>query len=512
MIRKFVTFELNGTLYGIPTHAVHAVVPHLQADPLPDMPPHIIGTCSYREQVVPAVDLQILFGGERTEIATRSCSILVDVRRASGTTLVALLVHQVLDMWAVEEEAMDGTPVTGVRSIAPHFSGFARRADATCTIIDPNRLFSESDECFTEAALEAGANGREYGAGESTAIAEVEATRLLTIRIGEIEYAVPTTELERLLQPDEIDEVGSAGGILDGMLTVGHERVGIVDLAARMGISSSTDAAGCVIIVRCNGVPIGFRVDSVQTTMTVKTREIQPCELIEDAANAGKHSLGFVDRGAEPGIEVLSLCSSLSEGEVATIENWRRAEEGLLRQSRCKETERELEEARRNDGPLKKYGGLYLIVRSSAEMWGIRTTEITEILPCSDTQPLPLADPGTFGILRVRDGTYPVISLRERLGLPEFGGKSAVNAAIVFVHDREGQTGLLVDEVVGMERLAAMHLEEVDELSIEVHADLVHALARSDSRVYHLLDIAQLITDTRPSLLEGSKAVLKNVA
>jgi len=87
-------------------------------------------------------------------------------------------------------------------------------------------------------------------------------------------------------------------------------------------------------------------------------------------------------------------------------------------------------------------------LRAGAELFGIDTREIREVLGTSAPQPVPLAPGYIAGVLPYRGEVLTTVSLRALLGLEE---RSGANCVLVLEDEELGeQFGLMVDGVGGV--------------------------------------------------------------
>lgn len=132
-----VAFRLGGELHGCDIRLVEEVVTKRPIQPLPDMPPHLLGVLMLRGEMVPVMDIAPALGlaleGGRTP------SILVATHGEGRVGVAVDAVHEVLDV-----------PAECVRP-APHSGGdrdafvvcVARIDDRLVTLIDLAEILGE---------------------------------------------------------------------------------------------------------------------------------------------------------------------------------------------------------------------------------------------------------------------------------------------------------------------------------------------------------------------------------
>ncbi|MFP5212363.1 MAG: chemotaxis protein CheW [Acidobacteriota bacterium] len=84
----FILFELAGATYGVRSREVRQVDMIEQITPVPDSPPYLEGVVFSRGRMIPAVNLRVRFGFERTEFNLRSRLVVVQ----TGSRIVGLIV------------------------------------------------------------------------------------------------------------------------------------------------------------------------------------------------------------------------------------------------------------------------------------------------------------------------------------------------------------------------------------------------------------------------------------
>ena len=76
----FILFELAGTTYGVPSRAVQQVELVEHITPVPNAPPAVEGVIFSRGQVIPAVNLRVRFGFEKSPHDLRTRLIVINAK------------------------------------------------------------------------------------------------------------------------------------------------------------------------------------------------------------------------------------------------------------------------------------------------------------------------------------------------------------------------------------------------------------------------------------------------
>ena len=106
--RQFVTFEVDGQLFGVEVHTVQEVLSYNEYAPVPLAPPAVGGLFNLRGQVIAAVDLRVQLGLARQALQGPVMNVIL---RGDGEP-VSLLVDKIGEVVDLEETAFEPPPDT----------------------------------------------------------------------------------------------------------------------------------------------------------------------------------------------------------------------------------------------------------------------------------------------------------------------------------------------------------------------------------------------------------------
>jgi purine-binding chemotaxis protein CheW len=121
------------------------------------------------------------------------------------------------------------------------------------------------------------------------------------------------------------------------------------------------------------------------------------------------------------------------------------------------------------------------------EEYGVNIMEIKELIKPRELTEVPRAPHFVDGIISLRGVIVPVIDLRKRLGL--HGQRPTAQQRIIIVRQREGYSGLKVDSVTGVVRIADCRREATPAALEGIDREFVAGIGRSDNRMVILLDV-----------------------
>ncbi len=124
--REFLTFRLGDESYGIDILRVQEIREIDRVTRVPHVARFVRGVLNLRGEIVPIVDLGLMFGFPQPLPLEEASAIVLNVERR----LVGLVVASVSDVVALAEEEILPPPELGERAIGPAISGIGTRRDA----------------------------------------------------------------------------------------------------------------------------------------------------------------------------------------------------------------------------------------------------------------------------------------------------------------------------------------------------------------------------------------------
>lgn len=108
----FILCEVAGTTYGVRSRFVQQIEMIEQVTPVPNAPPAVEGVVFARGQVVPALNLRVRFGFDKTPFDSRTRLIVVN----TGERVVGLLVDTAREFLRIPAAAIEPPPeaITGL--------------------------------------------------------------------------------------------------------------------------------------------------------------------------------------------------------------------------------------------------------------------------------------------------------------------------------------------------------------------------------------------------------------
>jgi purine-binding chemotaxis protein CheW len=133
----------------------------------------------------------------------------------------------------------------------------------------------------------------------------------------------------------------------------------------------------------------------------------------------------------------------------------------------------------------------FLSFKVSNEVYGVDIMDIKELIKPRDVTEVPRAPSFVSGIISLRGVIIPIIDMLDRLGLERVSVTGRERVIVV----RHGTTfsGLLVDEIIQVVRIAKDAIESAPTVLDGIDRDFVTGIGRTDGRMVILLNLSNVI-------------------
>lgn len=133
----------------------------------------------------------------------------------------------------------------------------------------------------------------------------------------------------------------------------------------------------------------------------------------------------------------------------------------------------------------------FLCFRVSNELYAIDIMEIKEIIKPREVTEVPRVPSFISGVLSLRGIIIPVFNMHVRLGLEGNGAKG--KERIIVVKKGEEFTGIVVDEVIQVVRIAEGSIEQPPAVLDGIDRDFVQGVGRFDGKMLILLNLRNIL-------------------
>ncbi|WP_051711215.1 chemotaxis protein CheW [Andreprevotia chitinilytica] len=140
--RQFLTFTLGGELFAIPIEHIREIIEFGGLTEIPMMPNFLRGVINLRGAVVPVVDLAARFGRNTTEIARRTCIVILEVVQEEQILPLGVIVDAVNEVLSVEHGQVEPRPAFGAKIRADFIEGMISLGERFVIALDIQQVLS----------------------------------------------------------------------------------------------------------------------------------------------------------------------------------------------------------------------------------------------------------------------------------------------------------------------------------------------------------------------------------
>lgn len=140
-ISQWVTFKLDGEVYGIDVMGVQEVLRVSDIAPVPGAPDYVMGIINLRGTVVSVVDARLRFGLSPAELTDSTRIIIIE----SENHTIGIMADAVAEVIDVSRDDIDLAPNIGNEDSSRYIHGVVSQNDSLLILIDIARLLSEEE-------------------------------------------------------------------------------------------------------------------------------------------------------------------------------------------------------------------------------------------------------------------------------------------------------------------------------------------------------------------------------
>ncbi|MCK4742470.1 MAG: chemotaxis protein CheW [Sulfuriflexus sp.] len=140
-ILQWVTFRLEGELYGINVIQVQEVLRVTEIAPVPGAPDYVLGIINLRGNVVTVIDTRRRFMLSEREIDDDTRIVIIEVMGQ----IVGLLVDGVAEVVYLRASEVESAPEVGNDESSKYIQGVVSRENGLLIMVDVNKLLSTDE-------------------------------------------------------------------------------------------------------------------------------------------------------------------------------------------------------------------------------------------------------------------------------------------------------------------------------------------------------------------------------
>jgi purine-binding chemotaxis protein CheW len=282
-VEQLVTFNVADEEFGVGIMQVKEIIRLTDVTPVPKSPEYLVGVLSLREQLLPIMDLRVLFGlsSLKTEMAGEILQHKIDSQRIIVVdldgVLTGILVDSVSQVLTLEKKAIEPPPLIISRGQSNRLRGVGKLENGKrlLMLLNIDRLVSKADKKQLVEAIENKDGDHTKMATETTQ--SNEEMQLVCFKVDHEEYAVNIMKVQEIIRINEITAVPKTKDYMKGIINLRGTVVPVVDMRTRFGLSAPENQEQCrIVVVNLAGKTTGLIVDSVTEVIRVQKSQIEP--------------------------------------------------------------------------------------------------------------------------------------------------------------------------------------------------------------------------------------------
>ncbi len=140
-ILQWVTFLLEGEVYGINVMQVQEVLRYSDIAPVPGAPTYVLGIINLRGNVVTVIDTRDRFGLPRAEVTNNTRIVIIE----SNDHVVGILVDAVAEVIYLKQSEIETAPNVGSDESAKFIRGVCNKNDELLILIDIDKMLTDDE-------------------------------------------------------------------------------------------------------------------------------------------------------------------------------------------------------------------------------------------------------------------------------------------------------------------------------------------------------------------------------
>ena len=139
---QYLAFSLGGETFAMDIRSIREVIQFGGLTEVPLMPPFIRGVINLGGSVVPVIDLCVRFNRPPSEVAHRTCIVILELDQAGEQADLGIMVDNVSEVLSIAASEVEPAPAFGSDLRSEFIAGVAKVGDHFVIILDVNRVLS----------------------------------------------------------------------------------------------------------------------------------------------------------------------------------------------------------------------------------------------------------------------------------------------------------------------------------------------------------------------------------
>jgi len=151
-VNQYLTFVLGGEVYGVSILVIKEILEYHEPTLVPMMPDFIRGVINLRGSVVPVVDLSLRLGRESTEVAKRTCVVIIEIQHEEERMEIGVVVDAVNEVLDIAPESIEAAPSFGAKIRTDFINGMGKIDDKFVVLLNIDHVLSIEELSMLDSA------------------------------------------------------------------------------------------------------------------------------------------------------------------------------------------------------------------------------------------------------------------------------------------------------------------------------------------------------------------------
>jgi len=151
-VNQYLTFVLGGEVYGVSILVIKEILEYHEPTLVPMMPDFIRGVINLRGSVVPVVDLSLRLGRESTEVAKRTCVVIIEIQHEEERMEIGVVVDAVNEVLDIAPESIEAAPNFGAKIRTDFINGMGKIDDKFVVLLNIDHVLSIEELSMLDSA------------------------------------------------------------------------------------------------------------------------------------------------------------------------------------------------------------------------------------------------------------------------------------------------------------------------------------------------------------------------
>jgi purine-binding chemotaxis protein CheW len=139
--QTYLTFWLENEQYALKASIVREVFTKTEIFMMPMVPEYIQGVINLRGNIIPILDLSLLFFNHPVQITKLTSIIIVEINDKDEQVIVGIMVDDVNEVLKIYETQIEHTPDFGANINIEYISGIVNKESGYIIMLDAEQLF-----------------------------------------------------------------------------------------------------------------------------------------------------------------------------------------------------------------------------------------------------------------------------------------------------------------------------------------------------------------------------------